>query len=145
VEVWDLAGRLAGATTRLLRRRRERVMLAARSPAFRTPWEFYRRRSQDTDRLRERLEAAGDRLVDRGRLQWRAVTGRLDALSPLAVLDRGYAIVRREDGAVVRGSGDVEKGDPVSVRLGRGGISCIVEGRSEDSPETLPAEKGEGR
>ncbi len=145
VEVWDLAGRLAGAVTRHLRARRERVILAARSPAFRTPWEFYRRRSQDTDRLRDRLEAAGHRLLDRGRLRWEGVSGRLHALSPLAVLDRGYSIVRRPDGAVVRGSGDVEEGDPVSVRLGRGGISCIVERRWEAEEPSPRAGKGEER
>ncbi len=135
----DLGDRLAGSVSRFLRARRERVMLAARSTAFRTPWEFYRRRSQDTDRLRERLEAAAPRALERRRLEMNGTVGRLNALSPLAILERGYAIARSGDGGVIRSAEDVAVGDHVDVRLGEGEISGIVDAVRPGAPASTKA------
>ena len=127
--------RLARAVTRSLRDRRSRVILSASSAALRDPFELYRRRSQDLDRLAERLRAGADRHVDRRRLELRGAAGRLDALSPLAVLDRGYALVRGPGGKLVRRAGDVSPGDPVSVRLGLGELDATVDRVREGRPE----------
>jgi exodeoxyribonuclease VII large subunit len=52
---------------------------------------------------------------------------RLDALSPLAVLGRGYALARREsDGRIVRAAGDVSLGDRLELRLASGQIGAEV-------------------
>lgn len=135
-EVIDLGRRLGGGITRFLRERRERVMLLGASPAFRDPMEFYRRRSQDVDRLAERMESSIRRLLERCRLLEAGVRGRLVALSPLAILERGYAIVQDRSGAVVRGAADVARGDAVEVRLGAGQLGCTVDevrdARTED-------------
>jgi exodeoxyribonuclease VII large subunit len=57
---------------------------------------------------------------------------KLDVLSPLASLDRGYAIVRRPDtGAVVRDAGRLAVGDPLEVLLRRGRARVRVERREE--------------
>jgi exodeoxyribonuclease VII large subunit len=52
----------------------------------------------------------------------------LDALSPLAVLQRGYAIAQREDGKLLRDAGLVSVGDTVKVRLAKGTLGARVEG-----------------
>ena len=57
-------------------------------------------------------------VVERQRVQ--GLSGRLDALSPLKVLGRGYAIAQRGDGVVVRRARDVGVGDEVRVRLSEG-------------------------
>ena len=75
---------------------------------------------------RERAEMA--RLAERLQTLWRAtferrassvqrVTGRLDALSPLKVLSRGYAIATRTDGQAVQSASDVAPGDVLHVRV----------------------------
>jgi exodeoxyribonuclease VII large subunit len=51
---------------------------------------------------------------------------RLDGLSPLAVLGRGYAIATRQDGRAVRSAGEVEPGEPLGLRLHRGRIAVRV-------------------
>jgi exodeoxyribonuclease VII large subunit len=51
---------------------------------------------------------------------------RVTALSPQATLDRGYAVVQREDGVVVRRPADVDPGDQVRVRLAEGEIPAEV-------------------
>lgn len=69
--------------------------------------------------LDHRIRAAGDEL--------RHTVARLRALSPAATLDRGYAIVQRGGGHVVRAAADVAKGDVLRVRLARGELSTTVE------------------
>ncbi|MEM1034645.1 MAG: exodeoxyribonuclease VII large subunit, partial [Myxococcota bacterium] len=54
----------------------------------------------------------------------------LDALSPLAVLARGYAIARRE-GHVITDASSLEMGDPLEVMLGRGRVLAEVTGTEE--------------
>jgi exodeoxyribonuclease VII large subunit len=77
---------------------------------------------------RARLEAAAtrQRLVAAGRVA--TLTARLDALSPLAVLARGYAVCWNEarDG-IIRSASAVTPGDGVHVTLAEGEISCRVE------------------
>src|SRR5438128_4626786 len=55
----------------------------------------------------------------------------LDALSPLAVLQRGYAIAQDKDGQLLRDSRSVSIGDPVRLRLGKGRLNCRGEGSEE--------------
>lgn len=84
---------------------------------------------------RDRLAGAAHRLgtvfggslaAQRGRLV--ATAGRLDALSPLATLDRGYAIVRRiDDGRLVRSSSLAPPGSAVEALLADGVLACRVE------------------
>jgi exodeoxyribonuclease VII large subunit len=54
------------------------------------------------------------------------VHARLTALSPIATLERGYAIVRRGD-AVVRAATDVAPGDAIAVRVAEGTFGARVE------------------
>jgi exodeoxyribonuclease VII large subunit len=62
----------------------------------------------------------------RGRLA--ELSGRLEALSPLAVLSRGYAIVRRrQDGAIVRRAEDLEVGESIAVRVAEAELDAVVE------------------
>jgi exodeoxyribonuclease VII large subunit len=58
-------------------------------------------------------------------------TASLDALSPLAVLQRGYAIAQREDGSLLRDAKSVAIGDSVQVRLAKGRIRARVENSEE--------------
>jgi exodeoxyribonuclease VII large subunit len=55
-----------------------------------------------------------------------------DALSPLAVLERGYAICRASDGRVVRQADAVELQSAVKVRLSRGSLTAVVTGTSTE-------------
>ncbi|HST25140.1 MAG TPA: exodeoxyribonuclease VII large subunit [Gaiellaceae bacterium] len=73
-----------------------------------------------------RLRRASGLVVERRRAGLERTAARLRALSPLATLDRGYAIVRRE-GAAVRSSGTLAPGDAVDVQLADGGFSGTVE------------------
>jgi exodeoxyribonuclease VII large subunit len=79
------------------------------------------------DRGRERVLSTGRALLPPFEHALASGADRLEDLSPLAILSRGYAVCYEEDGTVVRTAGAVAPGDRVSVRLAEGQLGCIVE------------------
>jgi exodeoxyribonuclease VII large subunit len=81
------------------------------------------------DMVRARLQAAHpQRLVTRALERLSADRRELDALSPARVLERGYAVVRAADGAVVRRADQVAIGDALELTLAAGRLDARVEG-----------------
>jgi exodeoxyribonuclease VII large subunit len=76
--------------------------------------------------LEVRLDAAMRRRLERSRTLLGRGAVRLDALSPLAVLSRGYAIATTDAGRAVRNANDVDVGDRISVRVHHGAIVASV-------------------
>jgi exodeoxyribonuclease VII large subunit len=71
--------------------------------------------------LHDQLEAASRSLLDKQRLLLGADSQRLDAVSPLRVLERGYAVlINTRDGRTVSDAAHVDVGDELNIRLGRG-------------------------
>jgi len=77
--------------------------------------------------LRPRPQAAIARRLQRDALHLRGLARSLEAVSPLATIGRGYSILQRDDGRVVRSTRDVATGDPVSARLVDGRLQLRVE------------------
>jgi exodeoxyribonuclease VII large subunit len=74
-----------------------------------------------------RLAAAAHRRTDRAAAMMRTLTGRLETLSPLGVLARGYAVCWNEDRTkVIRSALAVDPGDRVRVTLAEGELTCEV-------------------
>ncbi|MEK6712214.1 MAG: exodeoxyribonuclease VII large subunit, partial [Nitrospinota bacterium] len=89
------------------------------------------------ERLR-RLLAAQGRLRERKGAALAAQAGRLEAVSPLAVLARGYSLAYRErDGLLLRSAAQAAPGERVRLRLHRGTLACRVE-----EAQAAPAEGG---
>src|SRR2546423_13254135 len=86
---------------------------------------------EQLERLHEALSAIGSREILRHRENLAAVGRRLDLLSPLATLQRGYAIAEREDGRIVARATEVEKGDALAVRFQDGRIHVRVNSGGE--------------
>ncbi len=78
--------------------------------------------------LAERLQLAMQHSLDNQRRQLAGITRALDAVSPLATLGRGYAIVQRlPERTVVRAATEVKVGDIVETRLARGRLLCTID------------------
>lgn len=78
-------------------------------------------------RSRRAMIAAIRVRVQRERARLGLAAGKIDALSPLAILKRGFALCRDDAGAIIRNSADVSPGDRVHVSLAAGEVSCRVE------------------
>ena len=62
---------------------------------------------------------------------------RINDLSPLAILDRGYSITSKlPDKTILKEAGGVRKGDAIHVLLAKGGLTCVVEGKDATEKET---------
>jgi exodeoxyribonuclease VII large subunit len=86
------------------------------------------------DRARAALDACDKRLevrlreaMEKRRRAFGVAVGKLEAMSPLAVLERGYSLTRGPGGAVVTDAAQVQPGEHVQVRLSRGELDCVVQ------------------
>ena len=85
------------------------------------------------ENLQSRLVTALTRRRDRARYGLATAVGRLDSLSPLAVLGRGYSLTRTPTGEVVHGPAQVKVGDAIRVLLHRGSLDArVTDTREQD-------------
>jgi exodeoxyribonuclease VII large subunit len=78
--------------------------------------------------MQHRLETAMRPALVRRRHAIEAACGKLEALSPMRVLERGFSLTQRADGHVVTSAADVQPGERITVRVSDGGIDAAVEG-----------------
>jgi exodeoxyribonuclease VII large subunit len=131
----ELSGRLNTIQRRILSMLRSRatagrrhVEQLARSRVLRNPKSLIYDLAHRLDDLEAVSARAIRRRVRASRDQIAAIASRAAALSPLAVLSRGYSITTHErDGRLLRSANEVQPGDRVLTRLSRGQIRSIVE------------------
>lgn len=79
------------------------------------------------DHVRDRLIAAEENILNNKKRQYVKLSASLDALSPLKVLARGYAIVSDSDETAIRSVDAISAGDSVHLRFADGSAECTVE------------------
>jgi exodeoxyribonuclease VII large subunit len=120
--------RLCSAAERLVERAAARLGQRKEALARLAPLARVSRQRLRLEAASRSLEHSALRHAERARSRLAALAGRLDSLSPLAVLARGYAIVWKESvGTVVRRAGECTPGERVRVRLGEGELAAVVE------------------
>ena len=130
----ELTFRMESALKAQLRLRQDRVALRAAAVLRHDP-------RQELAQARERLQGCRSRLdhslelgMQRSRVRVGALDARLRSLSPLAVLERGYALVLAADGGLVRSSAQLAAGEVVRTRLADGAFLSRVESTQTDAP-----------
>lgn len=123
----DAEQRLHDGVGRRLDFCRQRLDDLAERRAFRLPLERVRDGERRLDDWAERLKRTGRQQLTRGRERAEAVAARLESLSPLGVLARGYSLTQTEGGELVRDAGQLRLGDRLRTRLGRGEVVSQVE------------------
>ncbi len=113
-----------------VRRMSQRVDdLSFRLEQFARSGAFVRTRAHRIEIIEQRLSAAIQRSLKTWHQSFARIAHTLDALSPLAVLERGYAICRTPEGRVIRSANTVAIDSDVKVRLHEGSISARVTGK----------------
>lgn len=131
----DLRMRLEDAITEALHERRLRVERAARALALLSPAQQLKRAEERLAALRRRLLQSGVTNTERRRARLDPLRAQLEALSPLAILSRGYALVFRKSGReLVRDAAQLQLGESLSLKFGTGAAESKVT-RIEDGPE----------
>jgi len=131
----DASNQLATAMRRAVaRQRRAFTTLGQQLDAHDLPRRLASIRVRLTS-VEARIAAVAGRKRHRADAQFRALAGRLESLSPLAVLARGYAVCWTADrSAIVRSADSVREGDTVRLTLSRGELGCKVESRLAGEP-----------
>ena len=118
--------RLTQGVQRGIGYRMQQLDALAKKRVLTEPTAYLEDRRQDIDHLTHRLCAGMRAVTDGEGRRFGALAASLDALSPLKVLGRGYALAQTADGTVLRSAGQVEPGETVHLRLAEGGLVCQV-------------------
>ena len=108
---------------------RTRVTELSQKRALTDPTAFIADKRLLLDYTQKNLTSAAEKRLGTRQRQYASLCAALDALSPLKVLGRGYAMARGADGRVLKSAADVSPGDRIDVTLGRGRLDCVVEAR----------------
>ena len=119
--------RSAQAMTKLLDRLKERLSNLESKRVLSDPSVYIDNRRIELDHGRDRLISAQERLLSGKKQSYVRLAASLDAMSPLRVLSRGYAIASKPDGEPVRSVKGLEVGEHVSLRLADGSADCLVQ------------------
>ncbi len=118
--------RLDRAVRTLIDREQHRIEAWRSRPSLARPELLVDQRAADVTALRDRAARTVEHRLRRADDELRHTVARLRALSPAATLQRGYAIVQRDDGHVVRAANDVKTDEVVRVRLAEGELRAEV-------------------
>ena len=110
-----------------LHQERQKVASLAASRSLKSPGNYLADRRMLLDYTHRRLSAASLSLLNRRRERFVALTSKLDAMSPLKVLSRGYSIALDDNGAPVRTVKALVPGDRLTLRLSDGAAITRVE------------------
>ncbi len=128
-----LEKRLASTVRTRLAAARSRLEAIERHRALRRPLDQVRERSRRLDELEARIGRAVAGAARTARQRTESLAARLDALSPLAVLGRGYSVTTRaDDGQLVRDAGQIHVGEEIDTRLATGRLRSRVERIEQD-------------
>ncbi len=128
-----MSSAMASALSRQLKAARQHLNVLSRSPALRSPTGYIEQREKSLELLKNRLIAAQNQSITRKNQRYIAAVSKLDAMSPLKVLTRGYSMAQTEAGEVLRSVRQVELGERVSVLLSDGKLSATVMDKKEEA------------
>lgn len=122
---------MTNAMSRQIKVAQQHLKVLSDSPALKSPESYLFQRKQALTLLRNRLISAQDQQLNRKMKYFVAITAKLDAMSPLKVLSRGYSMAQREDGKLIRSVGDVVAGETIHLTLEDGRLQATVNSLKE--------------
>ena len=119
--------RMARSETARLEAARQNLTALAAKRVMTDGLAYVQDKRLDLDHLQQRLGDVTGAVLSRHRQKFAALAASLDAMSPLAVLGRGYAVARDENGRILKSWRETAPGSRVSVTLGEGGFTAVVD------------------
>lgn len=129
----SMSAAMSTALTRQVKTARQHLNMLSASPALQSPTGYLDQKRKSLELLQNRLVSAETRTVNRKNQQFIALTSKLDAMSPLKVLTRGYAMAQDEAGHVLKSVRQVSPGDCIVVSLSDGSLTAAVTDKKENA------------
>lgn len=127
-----ISSAMASTLSRQLKAAERHLQLLSSSPTLRSPTGYLDQRRQSVELLKNRLIAAQNQNLSKAKQHYISVISKLDAMSPLKVLTRGYSMVRNNSGEVIRSVEQVTIGEKIRIHLSDGTLSATVVSKEEE-------------
>ena len=131
----SMSSAMATALTRQLRAAQQHLNVLSQSPALQSPTGYIDQRRKGLELIKNRMISAQNTAISRKNARYIAAVSKLDAMSPMKVLTRGYSMAQTERGEVLRSVDQVDAGDRITITLSDGKISTTVMENKEEVNE----------
>ena len=122
----SISSTMAASLSRQITAARRHYRILAASPALQSPAGYLDQRAKSLEMLRNRLIAAQNLQISGKKQRFIGITAKLDAMSPLKVLSRGYAVAQTDNDQILRSVKQVMPGDTIFVSVSDGDITASV-------------------
>jgi exodeoxyribonuclease VII large subunit len=126
IRLKNIEARIATLVDKTLRLSRHRLDAIAERKVMQSPMYYVQEKRMQLDKIVGDFSSISHRYLSEKKERFARLASTLDAISPLKVLGRGYAIATLSDGAVVKSADEVSVGDFLNLHLGKGSIKCSV-------------------
>lgn len=127
------SGSMSASLGRQIKAARQRLQMLSASPAMESPLGYLQQRRNSLNILSGKLSLCQNRRLNSSRQHFTALTAKLDAMSPLKVLTRGYAMAQSREGQVIKSVLQIQPGDAITLQVSDGKIDAYVTGTQEES------------
>lgn len=131
----SMSAAMATALMRQLKTSKRHLQVLAGSSCLQSPVVYLQQKKDNLDALSNKMTAAQARYVHSKKQRYIALTAKLDAMSPLKVLTRGYAMTQTADGKLLRSVKQTKVGETVQISLSDGQLTASVSNVKENSYE----------
>lgn len=121
-----LQERINAAALRQIRMNRLRLKALSSSSGMQGPTMYISQRRKSLDLLHGRMDSLQSRCLNAYKQQFMSLAAKLDAMSPLKVLARGYSLTTAQDGTVLHSVVQTQPGQKIGVRLADGALSAVI-------------------
>lgn len=123
---------MVSALNRQIKSARQHLQVLSNSVPLRSPTAYLEQRRQRIELLVNHLIASENRIISRDKQRYIAAVSKLDAMSPLKVLRRGYSMTAKGNGQVIRSVDQVDLGESVRISLADGTLFATVMNKEDE-------------
>jgi len=124
---------LTRGTSRMAVLKRENLIQADRRLRRNSPVQLLGEASSAHERRKRELARAMAQILQAKKAEFGKTVASMEALSPLKIMERGYSLAYKQDGQLIKTTGQAEVGEQVTIRLADGGLLCTIEEKLEES------------
>ncbi len=117
---------MASSLRRQVKNARANLNILSERPVLQDPTQYFALRRNSLEHLLQRLTSEYSKNISLKRNSYVSLTAKLDAMSPLKVLTRGYSVASKSDGSLIRSVFELNTGDDVHIRLSDGSLIAKI-------------------